>query len=90
MCFSFGVSYDKFCPFYKSVWMMRNIVHFNTLANQVCFSTISYVVSDPQNSRLSHVSFYHSILFYDVFLWPQTFDSSQISILGCKPPKAAH
>ncbi|KAG0623245.1 hypothetical protein M758_3G159100 [Ceratodon purpureus] len=27
-------SYDKFCPFYKSVWMMRNIVHFNTLANQ--------------------------------------------------------
>ena len=28
-------SYDKFCPFYKSVWMMRNIIHFNTLANQV-------------------------------------------------------
>ncbi|RWW76956.1 hypothetical protein BHE74_00014918 [Ensete ventricosum] len=27
--------YDKFCPFYKSVWMMRNIIHFNTLANQV-------------------------------------------------------
>jgi V-type H+-transporting ATPase subunit A len=27
-------TYDKFCPFYKSVWMMRNIVHFNTLANQ--------------------------------------------------------
>ncbi|KAE8673405.1 V-type proton ATPase catalytic subunit A [Hibiscus syriacus] len=26
--------YDKFCPFYKSVWMMRSIVHFNTLANQ--------------------------------------------------------
>ncbi|MBA0789613.1 hypothetical protein Gotri_025969 [Gossypium trilobum] len=26
--------YDKFCPFYKSVWMMRNIVHFNALANQ--------------------------------------------------------
>ncbi|PSS07234.1 V-type proton ATPase catalytic subunit A like [Actinidia chinensis var. chinensis] len=26
--------YDKFCPFYKSVWMMRNIVHFYTLANQ--------------------------------------------------------
>uniref|UniRef100_A0A0D9VD28 V-type proton ATPase catalytic subunit A n=1 Tax=Leersia perrieri TaxID=77586 RepID=A0A0D9VD28_9ORYZ len=26
--------YDKYCPFYKSVWMMRNIVHFNTLANQ--------------------------------------------------------
>jgi V-type H+-transporting ATPase subunit A len=27
-------TYDKFCPFYKSVWMMRNIIHFNTLANQ--------------------------------------------------------
>jgi V-type H+-transporting ATPase subunit A len=27
-------TYDKFCPFYKSVWMMRNIVHFSTLANQ--------------------------------------------------------
>ncbi|CAA6669608.1 unnamed protein product [Spirodela intermedia] len=26
--------YDKFCPFYKSVWMMRNIIYFNTLANQ--------------------------------------------------------
>ncbi|PVH47412.1 hypothetical protein PAHAL_4G055100 [Panicum hallii] len=26
--------YDKYCPFYKSVWMMRNIIHFNTLANQ--------------------------------------------------------
>ncbi|RWW16004.1 hypothetical protein GW17_00020133 [Ensete ventricosum] len=29
--------YDKFCPFYKSVWMMRNIIHFNNLANQVFF-----------------------------------------------------
>ncbi|XP_057968606.1 V-type proton ATPase catalytic subunit A [Malania oleifera] len=26
--------YDKFCPFYKSVWMMRNIIHFCNLANQ--------------------------------------------------------
>ncbi|CAM6126749.1 unnamed protein product [Calypogeia fissa] len=26
--------YDKFCPFYKSVWMMRNIIHFGTLGNQ--------------------------------------------------------
>ncbi|QDZ18316.1 subunit A of vacuolar ATP synthase [Chloropicon primus] len=25
--------YDKFCPLYKSVWMMRNIVTFNKLAN---------------------------------------------------------
>lgn len=26
--------YDKFCPFYKSVWMLRNIVKFYTLATQ--------------------------------------------------------
>ncbi|KAJ1375761.1 P-loop containing nucleoside triphosphate hydrolase, partial [Sesbania bispinosa] len=26
--------YDKFCPFFKSVWMMRNIIHFYNLANQ--------------------------------------------------------
>ncbi|GAA0153336.1 ATP synthase [Lithospermum erythrorhizon] len=27
--------YDKFCPFYKSVWMMRNIIHFYNLPNQI-------------------------------------------------------
>lgn len=26
--------FDKFCPFYKSVWMMRNMIHFYTLATQ--------------------------------------------------------
>eukprot|EP00899_Mesostigma_viride_P024267 jgi/Mesvir1/5024/Mv02234-RA.2 len=26
--------YDKFCPFYKSVWMLRNICHFHTSATQ--------------------------------------------------------
>jgi len=25
--------YDKFCPLYKSVWMMRNMITFNRLAN---------------------------------------------------------
>ncbi|KAK6160911.1 hypothetical protein DH2020_004292 [Rehmannia glutinosa] len=25
---------DKFCPFYKFVWMMRNIIHFYNSANQ--------------------------------------------------------
>jgi len=25
-------SYDKFCPFYKSAWMLRNMVHFFNLA----------------------------------------------------------
>ena len=27
--------HDKFCPFYKSVWMMRNIILFYNLATQV-------------------------------------------------------
>ena len=26
--------YDKFCPFYKSVWMLRNIMLFHQLATQ--------------------------------------------------------
>lgn len=33
--FVFGNRYDKFCPFYKSVWMLRNIIQFYNLANQV-------------------------------------------------------
>ena len=32
-------SYDRDCPFYKSVLMMRNIVHFYNLANNVIEST---------------------------------------------------
>ena len=27
-------TYDKTCPFYKTVWMLRNIIAFYTLANQ--------------------------------------------------------
>ncbi|RRT44674.1 hypothetical protein BHM03_00052058 [Ensete ventricosum] len=33
--------YDKFCPFYKSVWMMRNIIHFNNLANQKLYDDLT-------------------------------------------------
>ncbi len=32
-------TYDRYCPFYKSVLMMRNIVHWYTLANQAVDST---------------------------------------------------
>lgn len=32
-------SYDRYCPFYKSVLMLRNIVHFYTLANTVIEAT---------------------------------------------------
>jgi V-type H+-transporting ATPase subunit A len=34
-------SYDRFCPFWKSVLMMRNIIHFYTLANSIIESTAS-------------------------------------------------
>lgn len=40
--FSYWYRYDKFCPFYKSVWMMRNIIHFYNLANQVRVFFISF------------------------------------------------
>lgn len=33
-------TYDRFCPFYKSVGMMRNIVHWYTLANTAVESTV--------------------------------------------------
>lgn len=32
-------SYDRYCPFYKSVLMLRNIIHFYNLANTVIEST---------------------------------------------------
>lgn len=32
-------SYDRYCPFYKSVLMLRNIIHFFTLANTVIEAT---------------------------------------------------
>lgn len=34
-------TYDRFCPFYKSVLMMRNIVHFHNLALKVIEDTAS-------------------------------------------------
>lgn len=34
-------SYDRYCPFYKSVLMMRNMIHFYTMANNVIESTAS-------------------------------------------------
>lgn len=37
MCVHF--SHDKFCPFYKSVWMMRNMILFHQLATQVPYSS---------------------------------------------------
>lgn len=32
-------SYDRYCPFYKSVGMLRNIIHFYTLSNNSIEST---------------------------------------------------
>ncbi|EFH69181.1 hypothetical protein ARALYDRAFT_312655 [Arabidopsis lyrata subsp. lyrata] len=31
MIWKLDINYDKFCPFYKSVWM---VIHFYNLANQ--------------------------------------------------------
>lgn len=28
-------NYDRFCPFYKSVWMMKNIILFHDLSQKV-------------------------------------------------------
>lgn len=34
-------AYDKFCPFYKSSWMLRNMVHFFDLATAAVEKTAS-------------------------------------------------
>jgi hypothetical protein len=72
--------YDKFCPFYKSVWMMRNIIHFYNLANQVWWpmESNSYFRIRKNPSKFRHVggssrqcciasllSFTH--IFYELF-----------------------
>ncbi|GJM90345.1 hypothetical protein PR202_ga06616 [Eleusine coracana subsp. coracana] len=53
--------YDKFCPFYKSVWMMRNIIHFNTLANQAVERAAG---SDGQKITYSVIKHRLGDLFY--------------------------
>ncbi|KAG8038603.1 hypothetical protein GUJ93_ZPchr0255g33279 [Zizania palustris] len=53
--------YDKFCPFYKSVWMMRNIIHFNTLANQAVERAAS---ADGQKITYSVIKHRMGDLFY--------------------------
>ncbi|XP_066369133.1 V-type proton ATPase catalytic subunit A-like [Miscanthus floridulus] len=53
--------YDKFCPFYKSVWMMRNIIHFNTLANQAVERAAN---SDGQKITYSVIKHRLGDLFY--------------------------
>ncbi|KAG6763300.1 hypothetical protein POTOM_030714 [Populus tomentosa] len=44
--------YDKFCPFYKSVWMMRNIIHFYNLANQSIAVVLKFKVHFTTCGRL--------------------------------------
>ncbi|CAN6163191.1 unnamed protein product [Urochloa humidicola] len=53
--------YDKYCPFYKSVWMMRNIIHFNTLANQAVERAAS---ADGQKITYSVIKHRLGDLFY--------------------------
>lgn len=66
-----GDRYDKFCPFYKSVWMMRNIIHFYNLANQVivfsCLCAIAFHWSHLCQRSSLHlkkvVEYKHCLLF---------------------------
>ncbi|KAK4373901.1 hypothetical protein RND71_004578 [Anisodus tanguticus] len=50
--------YDKYCPFYKSVWMLRNIIHFYNLANQIMLCT-----DDDCKFVCSYISFCHILGF---------------------------
>jgi V-type H+-transporting ATPase subunit A len=36
-------SYDKFCPFYKTCWMLKNICHYYTLAQREILRTKEFV-----------------------------------------------
>lgn len=73
ICISCGCDrYDKFCPFYKSVWMMRNIIHFYNLANQVRCSSLSLSTPPPPFSFFSltyccHVCQDHCVCRYSQF-----------------------
>eukprot|EP00898_Chlorokybus_atmophyticus_P005867 jgi/Chlat1/6281/Chrsp44S05865 len=45
--------YDKFCPFYKSVWMLRNITTFHTCATTALERAISAAVGTGEGSKLT-------------------------------------
>lgn len=56
-------SYDRYCPFYKSVFMLRNIVHFFTLSNTVIEATATSenkvtfnLIKDQMNELLYKLS----------------------------------
>lgn len=56
-------SYDRYCPFYKSVFMLRNIVHFYTLSNTVIEATATSenkvtfnLIKDQMNELLYKLS----------------------------------
>lgn len=49
-------SYDRYCPFYKSVLMLRNIVHFHNLAIKVIEETASSEAKVTFNLIKEHMS----------------------------------
>ncbi|KAL5974163.1 hypothetical protein ACLOJK_030826 [Asimina triloba] len=71
--------YDKFCPFYKSLWMMRNIIHFDSLANQAVERGAG---SDGRKITYSVIK---NRLGYEVFAEacqnPQRFSTQELIIL---------
>lgn len=55
--------FDRFCPFYKSVLMMRNMIHFYTLSNDLIESTASSedkitfnVIKDSMTAHLDKIA----------------------------------
>ncbi|KAJ8770228.1 hypothetical protein K2173_011764 [Erythroxylum novogranatense] len=56
-----------FCPFYKSVWMMRNIIHFYNLANQFAINMRAVVkAADMDGQKITYSLIKHRLgdLFY--------------------------
>ena len=53
--------YDRFCPFYKTVGMMRNIIAFYDMAKQIVNRTAQ---SDNKVGYIIFKYFYHNFLLF--------------------------
>jgi len=53
--------YDKFCPFYKTVWMLRNMIGFHTLACKAVSSN-----SEDRKITLATIKSFMPDIFYEI------------------------
>jgi len=53
--------YDKFCPFYKTVWMLRNMINFHTLACKAVSSN-----NDDRKITLTTIKNFMPDVIYEV------------------------